>query len=127
VRDIVFYGKHTFGEFLASAERITTSVLSDRLASLVRDDILTKSKRDDDHRKEDYSLTEKGLALTPILVELANWGVTYGHDVTANTAWTSAARNDPTALNRLIRETVKAGGAVWQGPRSVIDQLSAST
>ena len=35
VRDIVFYGKHAFGEFLASEERITTSVLADRLARLV--------------------------------------------------------------------------------------------
>ena len=29
VRDIVFHGKHAFGEFLASEERITTSVLAD--------------------------------------------------------------------------------------------------
>jgi len=74
VRDIVFHGKHAFGEFLASEERITTSVLADRLAALVRTGILTKRRSETDRRKESYSLTEKGRALIPVLVELANWG-----------------------------------------------------
>ncbi|HRH78374.1 MAG TPA: winged helix-turn-helix transcriptional regulator, partial [Cellvibrionaceae bacterium] len=33
LRDVVFFGKHTFKEFLESAERITTSVLTSRLNS----------------------------------------------------------------------------------------------
>ena len=75
VRDIVFYGKHTFGEFLASEERITTSVLADRLARLVSSGILSKQRNPADRRREFYSLTDAGLALIPVLVELANWGV----------------------------------------------------
>ena len=57
VRDIVFHGKHAFGEFLASEERITTSVLADRLATLVRTGILAKRRSATDRRKESYSLT----------------------------------------------------------------------
>jgi DNA-binding HxlR family transcriptional regulator len=72
VRDIVFHGKHSLGEFLASEERITTSVLADRLATLVRTGILTKRRSATDGRKESYSLTEKGLALVRVMVELAN-------------------------------------------------------
>ncbi len=123
VRDIVFYGKSTFGEFLAADERITTSVLADRLAALTQEGILTKSRAVDDRRKEHYKLTEKGLALIPILVEMANWGVSYGPQVTANPQWVNAVRTNPQGLNARIRATVEAGGAVWRGDDSVIRQL----
>jgi DNA-binding HxlR family transcriptional regulator len=123
VRDIVFHGKHAFGEFLASEERITTSVLADRLATLVRTGILTKRRSATDRRKESYSLTEKGLALIPVLVELANWGVSYDPDVTANTFWVSKAQTDRAGLYRLIRDTVLSGGSVFRGENSVIGQL----
>ena len=59
MRDIVFHGKHTFGEFLASEERITSSVLADRLATLVRTGILAKRRSATDRRKESYSLTKR--------------------------------------------------------------------
>ncbi len=123
VRDIVFYSKHAFGEFLASEERITTSVLADRLATLVRTGILTKRRSSTDRRKESYSLTEKGLALIPVLVELANWGVSYDPDVVANPLWVSKAQTDRVGLYQLIRDTVMAGGSVFRGENSVVEQL----
>lgn len=123
VRDIVFHGKHAFGEFLASEERITTSVLADRLATLVRTGILTKRRSAADRRKESYSLTEKGLALIPVLVELANWGVSYDPDVAANPFWVSKAQTDQAGLYQLIRNTVLAGGSVFRGENTVIGQL----
>lgn len=126
VRDLVFYGKRSFGEFLASEERITTSVLADRLAMLVHEGILAKTPSPDDRRKEYYALTDKGLALIPILVELANWGVAYGTEVIPEPLWVSKAQTDPQGLRELIRETVRAGGTVWRGPNSVIDQLERS-
>jgi len=124
VRDIVFYGKHTFGEFLASEERITTSVLADRLATLVRTGVLAKKRSAADGRKESYTLTGKGLALIPILIELANWGVRYDPAVVANSLWVDTARTDREELCRLIRDTVSAGGAVFRGDNSVIEQLA---
>jgi DNA-binding HxlR family transcriptional regulator len=126
VRDIVFHGKHAFGEFLASEERITTSVLADRLATLVRTGILAKRRSATDRRKETYSLTDKGLALIPVLVELANWGVRYDPDVTANPFWVSKAQSDRAGLCRLIRDTVLVGGSVFRGENSVIGQLEQS-
>ena len=124
VRDIVFYGKHAFGEFLASEERITTSVLADRLATLVRTGVLAKERSTADRRKESYALTSKGLALIPILVELASWGVRYDPVVVANPLWVDKARTDREELCRLIRDTVSAGGAVFRGENSVIEQLA---
>jgi DNA-binding HxlR family transcriptional regulator len=127
VRDIVFHGKHTFGEFLASEERITTSVLADRLATLVRTGILAKERIATDRRKESYTLTGKGLALIPVLVELANWGLRYDPEVAVNSLWVAKARTDRDGLCRLIRDTVSAGGSVFRGKNSVIDQLARTT
>ena len=123
VRDIVFYGKRTFGEFLASEERITTSVLADRLARLVSSGILSKQRNPADRRRELYSLTGAGLALIPVLVELANWGVRYDPEVTENPLWTSKAETDRTGLYKLIHDTVAGGGSVWRGKDSVIERL----
>jgi DNA-binding HxlR family transcriptional regulator len=123
VRDVVFYGKHTFGEFLASEEGITTSVLADRLTTLVEKGILTRQRSSVDRRRECYGLTEKGLALIPVLVELANWGVRYGPEVIANPVWVSNAQDDRPGLYHLIYETVRAGGAVFRGNNSVIEKL----
>ena len=127
VRDIVFHGKHTFGEFLASEERITTSVLADRLATLVQTGVLAKERIPADRRKEFYTLTEKGLALIPILVELANWGVRYDAEVIVNPFWVDKVRTDREGLYQLIHDTVSAGGAVFRGENSVIDQLARTT
>jgi DNA-binding HxlR family transcriptional regulator len=123
LRDIVFYGKHTFGEFLTSDEGITTSVLADRLAALVEQAILTKRRSATDRRQEHYELTEKGLALIPVLVELGNWGARYGPDVTPHRAWAREARSNPARLHALVRETVAAGGAAFRGPDNVLERL----
>jgi DNA-binding HxlR family transcriptional regulator len=127
VRDIVFYGKHTFGEFLASEERITTSVLADRLAMLVSSGILSKQRNPADKRRELYSLTDAGLALIPVLVELANWGVRYDPEVVENRLWTSKAATDRTGLYQLIQDTVGRGGSVYRGQDSVIEQLQQAS
>jgi DNA-binding HxlR family transcriptional regulator len=127
VRDIVFYGKHTFGEFLASEERITTSVLADRLAKLTNSGILRKQRDLADRRREFYSLTGRGLELIPVLVELANWGVHYDPEVVENPLWTRKVQTDRTGLYKLILDTVVTGGSVWRGKDSVIEQLRRSS
>lgn len=127
VRDIVFYGKHSFGEFLASEERITTSVLADRLAQLVRSGVLSKQRNPADRRREFYSLTGPGLALIPVLVELANWGVRYDAEVVENPLWTRKVETDRTGLYTLIHDTVARGGSVWRGEDSVIEQLQQTS
>ena len=127
VRDIVFYGKHTFGEFLASEERITTSVLADRLAKLTNSGILRKQRDPADRRRQFYSLTSRGLELIPVLVELANWGVRYDPEVVENPLWTRKVQTDRTGLYKLILDTVASGGSVWRGNDSVVEQLRRSS
>lgn len=124
VRDVVFHGKRTFGEFLASDERITTSVLADRLSTLVGNGVLTRHRCPEDRRVERYGLSGKGLDLIPVLVELANWGLIHGPEVIADPLWVHEAQPDRSGLCNRIRTTVEAGGAVFRGPGSVIEQLA---
>lgn len=80
LRDIVFAGKSTYGQFLQSAEKMATNILADRLAMLEAQGLLTKTVAADKKSKFTYRLTEKGVAVVPILVELILWGA--GHCAT---------------------------------------------
>ncbi len=123
-RDIVFFGKQTYGEFLSSDEAITTSMLADKLASLESKGLLTKAAHVADRRRTIYSLTDKGLDLfIPLLVEMANWGVTYNPRTVPNSGWVKQAATDKSKLVALVRQTVVNGGSVLNGRDSVMNQL----
>jgi DNA-binding HxlR family transcriptional regulator len=77
VRDIMFGGKRHFRELLASQERISTNILADRLRRLVAEGILSRTDDPSHKQKAIYSLTEKGIALLPVLVQIGAWGRTY--------------------------------------------------
>lgn len=95
VRDIVNFRKKTYGEFLASDERIGTSVLARKLEALERHGIITKQPSQTDKRKEEYALTPKGLDLIPILCELALWGATHDPVTGADMSKVREYRNNP--------------------------------
>lgn len=74
LRDMVFAGKSTYGQFLQSEEKIATNVLADRLAVLESQGLLTKAVAADKKSKFTYRLTEKGVATIPLLMEFILWG-----------------------------------------------------
>jgi DNA-binding HxlR family transcriptional regulator len=126
IRDIVYFGKKTYGEFLESDEHIATNILANRLARLEADGILRKSPHPTDKRKEVYSLTEKGLDLIPILIELAAWGAAHDPDTGAPQDWIALVNANKPMITRLIRDTVREGGAVFVGDNSVVSKLAAA-
>jgi len=70
-----FFGIKKFSQFQQRLG-IARNVLSSRLNQLVAEDILLKrSKSEGGHA--DYILTEKGLALQPILLAMTHWGDQY--------------------------------------------------
>jgi len=73
VRDIVFWGKKSYGDFLRSDEGIATNILASRLIQLEEQGIIRRQQHPSDKRKDLYSLTEKGLELIPLLVEIVAW------------------------------------------------------
>ena len=74
LREMVFAGKSSYGQFLQSSEKIATNVLADRLALLESQGILTKTVAADKKSKYTYRLTKKGVDTVPIIVELVLWG-----------------------------------------------------
>lgn len=77
VRDMMFRGLETFNEFLAAGEGIASNILADRLARLECAGIIEKSRDPADGRRVIYRLTEKGIDLAPVLMEIVVWSARY--------------------------------------------------
>ena len=65
--------KKTFKEFSESDESIAPSILSNRLKTLENIGFIIKEKLPDNQKTNHYFLTEKGLSLTSVIIELALW------------------------------------------------------
>lgn len=74
VRDMLFAGARTYKDFLASEEKIATNVLANRLTKLQAAGIIVGERDPNDGRSLLYRLTDKGLDLAPVLMELSAWG-----------------------------------------------------
>jgi DNA-binding HxlR family transcriptional regulator len=74
IRDLMVRAYRTFKEFQESGEGIATNILADRLRKLEAAGIISAQAEDADARKVNYRLTEKGIDLAPVLLELLIWG-----------------------------------------------------
>jgi len=74
VRDLMVRGYRTFKEFHTSGESIATNILADRLQKLELSGIIRAETEPKDGRKVNYRLTEKGIDLAPVLLDLLIWG-----------------------------------------------------
>lgn len=74
IRDLMVRGFRTFREFEESGEGISTNILADRLRQLEAKGIITVKVQETDRRRQNYRLTEKGIDLAPVLLDLLIWG-----------------------------------------------------
>src|SRR6267142_1232997 len=95
VRDMVFFGKKTYGEFLKAEEGIATNILASRLDFLERIKVINKSRHGEDQRKDIYSLTEKGLDLIPVLFEIIRWSAKHDPFSEANQKFLTQLKTSP--------------------------------
>ncbi len=107
VRDLMFKGKHYYGEFLTSEEKIATNILADRLALLEMNGIISKSSDPSHKQKINYRLTLKGIDLIPILIEVIMWSAKYDKDSAVDLNFVKSVEQDKVGLiaqitNRLI-------------------------
>lgn len=114
LRDIVFRGKRTYGEFLKSEEGFATNILASRLDMLLDEGILGLVSDETDARKGVYSMTEKGLDLIPVMFEIMLWS--FRHDPKSEarriTRLIELIRKDNRAISAKIREKVRRGEAI---------------
>lgn len=98
VRDLMFKGKHYYGEFLTSEEKIATNILADRLALLEMNGIISKSSDPSHKQKINYRLTLKGIDLIPILIEVIMWSAKYDKDSAVDFNFVKSVEHDKVGL-----------------------------
>lgn len=76
IRDLVL-GRNRFKDFIGSPEGIPTNILSDRLERLLEGGVIRRIPADDGSKRLAYELTDKGLALRPILKTIRDWGLAW--------------------------------------------------
>jgi DNA-binding HxlR family transcriptional regulator len=103
LRDVMFGGKRHFRELLRSDEGISPNILADRLKTLVESGVLSKKDDPTHKQKAIYSLTEKGIALLPIVVQIGAWGSKHVLD---------AKKLDPKA-RAIVRKIQEGGPPAW--------------
>lgn len=81
IRDLMVRGYRTFKQFQASGEGIASNILSDRLHMLESAGMIAAEAERSDGRRVNYRLTERGIDLAPVLLELLIWGAR--HEKTA--------------------------------------------
>ena len=73
MRDMLLLNKRTFKDFSGSDEGIATNILSNRLATLEENGIITKGKLPNNKKTNIYTPTQRGLDLVPVVMELSLW------------------------------------------------------
>src|SRR5512140_921673 len=73
VRDLMVRGLRTFKEFQESGEGIASNILADRLRRLTEVGIVEAEAARGDARRIHYRLTERGIDLAPVLLDLLVW------------------------------------------------------
>ncbi|MGH9586047.1 MAG: winged helix-turn-helix transcriptional regulator [Acidobacteriaceae bacterium] len=73
IRDMMVRGYRTFKEFQESGEGIASNILADRLDRLRASGIVESEPDERDGRRVIYRLTEKGIDLAPVVLDLLLW------------------------------------------------------
>jgi DNA-binding HxlR family transcriptional regulator len=113
VRDVLLYRKTRFKELLESEERMATNILSDRLARLVEGGVLERRGR-----PVEYTLTEKGLDLVPMLLEMSAWGAKHDPQTAAPPEFLDSYERDRQAVWAEVRSAAERGLPAFPGSAS---------
>jgi len=98
IRDLLFKGKRYYSDFLESGEGISTNILADRLKALETSGLIQKRVDPNKRSKMIYSLTEKGLGLLPVMLEITAWSKQYDSLSNAPDEFMQAFKQDKDAL-----------------------------
>ena len=103
----MFKEKRHYNEFLESDEKVSTSVLGDRLKMLEEFGIISKSVDDVKKSRIKYSLTKKGIDMLPVLIDMIIWGGFYDDKTEAGKVFLAQATKSRDYLISQIREKLE--------------------
>ena len=104
---MIFKGRRYFGEFLDANEKIATNILTDRLKKLEDSKIVTKTQDPEHQKKYIYELTQKGVGLIPVILEVILWGTKNDPNTKTPKELFRRLNKDKSELTREIIEAVK--------------------
>ena len=115
IRDLMFKGKVYYGDFADSEEKIASNILADRLQKLESAGVISKRQDPRKGTKYIYALTEKGIELLPVLVEMIIWGARHDPKTAAAKEFVVRAQKDRKGLMRDIVKSARqrAGAPDW--------------
>jgi len=105
IRDLMFKCKKYYGEFLNSDEKISTNILAARLEKLEAVGLITKTIDQENHSKKIYSLTQKGIDLMPMLLEMIVWSAKYDDKTEAPAEFIASFEADRAALIEQLQKS----------------------
>jgi DNA-binding HxlR family transcriptional regulator len=98
IRDLLFYGKKYYGDFINSEEGISTSILADRLNLLEREGFVQKQDDEEHGSKYVYQPTQKAIDLMPMLLEMILWSAKYDPDTAAPKEFIARLKRNKTGV-----------------------------
>ncbi len=107
IRDLLFTNKCTYNDFLKSEEGIATNILASRLKSLDENGVIEKLEHPDSKAKILYRLTQKGIDLLPIIMEVYIWSDKYYTMPAETKAKIKEAKKDKEGFVKLITKELK--------------------
>ena len=97
LRDIIFFDHRYYKQFV-KLEGISTNILANRLERLLNNGILIREVDKVNQSSYLYSLTKKGLALVPVVIEIYNWGAQFTENNNAEKDMAKRAKHQKDAL-----------------------------
>ena len=107
IRDLMFKNKRHYNEFFESREKVSTSVLGDRLKKFEEAQIIIRGVDDVKKSRIKYSLTKKGIDMLPFMIDMIVWSGMYDEQTDADKAFLVQASSDREALIATIREQLE--------------------
>lgn len=109
LRDLLFYKKKRYQDFLASEEGISTNILAERLKKLAENNLIIKTKDPENKKQFFYKPTQACLDLLPLMVEVTKWGLSYAEHIDPQIEETlrTFVISDPELFIRKMQERFK--------------------
>ena len=106
IRDMIFDHKRFYKEFLSSKEGMATNILSDRLKRLEAHGLIESKVFEALKTRKEYALTQKGMDLIPVLIEIIVWSAKYHEDLAVPPEFLEQVATDRDGVTRNIMSAI---------------------
>lgn len=108
IRDMMFFDRHEFHEFMEAGEGISTNILADRLKRLMAEDMIRMLPHPTNKTRKLYYPTSKGKEFLPIMVEMSVWGGKHLEGSAPARRKVNQVRKNPQQFMQLILDKLDA-------------------